>query len=108
MAGEVFKVTLQELEATGNTFKNSKQNMQIAYLQMSNAIRTVVSSWKGDASDAFQNQFNALYKSLESTEQGIENTIKGMAQAAELFFGTEKELEGSFQALDTGTSPFDT
>jgi len=107
MAGETFKVTIDELRSTSQTFKTNMSQMQSAYSQMSNAVRKVANAWKGDASNEFQMKFDALYKNIETTEQLITEAAKDMTEAADLFYETETALAGMFEGLDVGTSPFD-
>lgn len=107
MAGEIFKVNIEEMRSTAQNFKNCKQQMQIAYLEMSNAVRVVGNSWKGDASEEFQSQFDTLYKNLEQTEPQITSAIDDMVKAADLFYQTEVGLGKSFDSLEQGRSPFD-
>lgn len=107
MAGEIFKVQIEELRSTAQAFKNYKAQMQIAYLEMSNAVRVVGNGWRGDASNEFQTRFNAMYKNLEQTEARVMDAVDNMSKAADLFYETENALSSIFANVETGRSPFD-
>ena len=62
------QVSGEELRSTVAKYNTQKAQLQTAYLQMSNAVRTVDGSWNGDASEAFKAQFDQLYKNIEQTE----------------------------------------
>ena len=49
---DVLKVTPEELQATANQFKGYQGNLQTAYLQMSDAVRSLDTSWNGEANSS--------------------------------------------------------
>ncbi len=59
---DVLKVTPEELVSAASTFRTQQQAMQTAYLQMSDAVRTLDTTWNGDASESFKTQFDAMYR----------------------------------------------
>lgn len=104
---DIIKVSGEELRATVAKYNTQKAQLQTAYLQMSNAVRTVDGSWNGDASEAFKAQFDQLYKNIEQTEAKVQDAVDEMTKAAEIFDEVEQANQTAFQNLEVGTSPFD-
>lgn len=103
---EIIKVSVEEMRSAVSTFNSCKTELQNAYLTMSNAVRTVDSSWNGDASEAFKAQFDAMYKNIEQTELKVQDAVDEITKAADIYEEAETSLEGAIGQLDTGTSPF--
>ena len=103
---DIIHVDTGAMRSAAVKFKSCQQEMENAYLTMSNAVRELDSTWNGEASEAFKNQFNDLYKNIEQTEAKVEDAATEITQAAELYDVQEDELTGTFSGLDVGTSPF--
>ena len=104
--GNVLKVTPDELRNAATQFKTYKQNMQTAYLTMSDAVRSLDTTWNGDASEQFKTQFDSMYKNLSQTEDKMEDAIDELTKAAGVYDTTESNVKSAVSSLDTGTSPF--
>ena len=103
---DIIHVSTEELRSAVQSYTNCKQQLQTAYLQMSNAVRTVDASWNGDASETFKNQFDAMYKNMEQTEAKVQDAIDELTKTAEIFDDKELTTQNAFSSLDVGTSPF--
>ena len=103
---DIIHVSTEELRDAVTKYNTQKTQLQMAYLQMSNAVRTVDSTWNGDASEAFKAQFDQMYKNIEQTEQKVQDAIDEVTKAAEIYEEAENSISQSFSSLDTGTSPF--
>lgn len=103
---DIIKVSSDAMRAAVSKFKSCQQELENAYLTMSNAVREVDASWNGDASEAFKNQFNDLYKNIEQTEAKVQDAVDEVSKAAEIYDEAEASLESTFGGLDVGTSPF--
>lgn len=103
---DIIKVSVEEMRAAVGSFKSCQAELENAYLTMSNAVRTVDTSWNGEASEAFKSQFDALYKNIEQTEAKVQDAIDEVSQAAEIYESAESSLESAFGGLDVGSSPF--
>ena len=103
---DVLKVTPQELQNTASNFKSSQQKMQTAYLTMSDAVRSLDTTWNGEASEQFKAQFDSMYKNLSQTEQKMTDAIDELLKAQDLYESVENELKSMAASLDEGTSPF--
>ncbi len=103
---DILKVTPEELQATAGQFKSNQQSMQVAYLTMSDAVRTLGTTWTGEASSAFQQQFEAMYKNLSLTEEKMADAIDELMKANEIYTEAENSIKGQIESLEEGTSPF--
>lgn len=103
---DIIKVSSEAMRAAVSKFKSCQQELENAYLTMSNAVRTVDTTWNGDASEAFKSQFDALYKNIEQTEAKVQDAVDEVSKAAEIYDEAETSLENLFGGLDVGTSPF--
>ena len=103
---DVLKVTPEELQNTANQFKGYQGNLQTAYLQMSDAVRSLDTTWNGEASEQFKSQFESMYKNLEQTEQKMTDAIDELLKAHDIYQEAENAIKGQVDALDEGTSPF--
>ena len=103
---DVLKVTPEELQSTANQFKTYQSNLQTAYLQMSDAVRSLDTTWNGEASEQFKTQFDAMYKNLSQTEAKMTDAIDELLKAHDIYQEAENAIKGQVDALDTGTSPF--
>lgn len=96
----------QPLREAVSKYNTYKAQLQVAYLQMSNAVRTVDSSWNGDASEAFKAQFDQMYKNIEQTEAKVQDAVDEMTRAAEIYDEIEQANQNTFANLEVGTDPF--
>ncbi len=103
---DVLKVTPEELQATANQFKGYQGNLQTAYLQMSDAVRSLDTSWNGEANEQFKAQFDAMYKNLSQTEQKMTDAVDELMKANEIYTQAEAAIKSAIDALEVGTSPF--
>ena len=103
---DILKVTPEELVATANTFKSNQAKLQVAYLTMSDAVRTLDTTWNGDASEQFKAQFDSMYKNLSQTEEKMQDAIDELMKANEIYTTAENEIKAAVDALQEGTSPF--
>ena len=103
---DVLKVTPEELQATASQFKSYQSNLQTAYLSMSDAVRSLDTTWNGEASEQFKTQFDSMYKNLSQTEQKMADAIDELLKAHDIYQEAEDAIKGQVGALDEGTSPF--
>ncbi len=98
-------VSIEEMESTVTTYETNKAKQQAAYLQMSNAVRTLDGFWDGPASEVFKSAFNALYKNLETSEQRMQDAITELKTSAGLFRNAEEvEVSNRLSQLESGST----
>ena len=103
---DVLKVTPEELQSTANQFKNYQNELKIAYLTMSNSVRTLDGTWNGEASEQFKTQFDNMYKNLSQTEDKMNDAVDELTKAAGIYEQVENSNKSQMASLDVGTSPF--
>lgn len=89
-----------------NKFNNRKMELQNAYLTMTSAVFTLDSSWNGEASEAFKNQYNELQKKLKTSDGTIDAAIATFRAVAAGHEEMNQELETAFAALEDTSDPF--
>ena len=100
------RVSIDELRETVSKYNTCKGQLQTAYLQMSNAVRSVDASWNGDASEAFKAQFDQMYKNIEKTEPKVQDAVDELTKAADIYGEVEQANQQTFANLEVGTDPF--
>lgn len=97
----------EEFNAAINNLKTCQQEFETAYLRMSNSVRKMGAAWNGAASEAFENQFNTLYASLETSATSIDNAIKDANYALQSYQTAEIDISNTFSAIEEpGDPPF--
>ncbi len=103
---DVLKVTPEKLQETAGQFKSHQANLQTAYLTMSDAVRSLDTTWNGEASEQFKAQFDSMYKNLSQTEQKMADAIDELLKAHDIYEEAENAIKSQVSSLDEGTSPF--
>ena len=103
---DVIHVSTSELREAVSKYNTCKGQLQTAYLQMSNAVRTVDGTWNGDASEAFKAQFQQMYNNIEKTEPKVQDAVDELTKAAEIYDEIESANQQTFANLEVGTDPF--
>ncbi len=103
---DILKVTPEKLQETAGQFKSLQSNLQVAYLTMSDTVRSLGTTWSGDASSQFQSQFDSMYKNLSQTEAKMADAIDELLKAHDLYEEAENAIKSQVSSLDEGTSPF--
>ena len=107
MPADVLKVSPDQLVATASKFKSEMQNMQIAHLKMSEAIRSLDGTWDGGASEQFKSNFDAMYNNLKQTDEKMTDAVEELLKANEQFEQYEQQNQQLAASLDEGTGAFD-
>lgn len=103
---EILKVDTAQLTDTASQFKSHQQSMMNAVLTMSNAVRQMGATWNGAAAEAFDRQFEAMYKNLAQTEQKMTDVIEELLKAHDIFEEYENKLKTLADSMDVGSDPF--
>ena len=105
MSGSITRVSIEALNKAISDYNARKQEMQVAYLQISNTVRQLNVTWTGSSSKKFADQFDQLYKNLEQTEQQMDSATKKLEQARDLYQQAETEAKSLLQQAEEGTTP---
>ena len=104
---ETIKVSTEEMQSTLNTFNTQKGAQMSAYESMKSTISGLAGGWMGEASSAFQGQFQTFYSNISQSEAKMADAVDELAKSADLFVGAEIEhLKSAASALEVGRSPF--
>lgn len=82
MANIRIKVTTDELRQAISKFNTCRQEMTQAYSQMAMEAMSLNSSWNGEASRTFMDQFSEMINNIRTSEPTIEQAVKGLEVAA--------------------------
>lgn len=100
-------LTSAEALATAEAkFEECKNRVQTAYLQMTSAVFTLDTTWNGEASEAFKNQYNDLQNNLKSSDTTLEKAINDLKQAKVIYNDVETQLQAVLAAMEDTTDPF--
>lgn len=91
MAGERIKVDTSELRQAIRKFNICKEEMAQAYAQMSAEVMALNSSWDGEASQAFMEQFSELVANIRTSDATIEQAVKGLEVAVQAYDDAESD-----------------
>ena len=105
---ETIKVSTEEMQIALNTFNTQKGAQMSAYESMKNTVANLAGSYIGEASSAFQGQFQAFYGNISQSEARMADAVDELAKSANLFVGAEIErLKTAASSLGTGSgTPF--
>ena len=106
MANDRIVSDVEAFEAAVSQFTNCQQSLQNAYLQMTQAVFTLDSSWNGEASEAVKAQYNDLSKNLQTSDGTIQTAIKDIQMVIAGHEEVTQMLEQMFQAMADTTDPF--
>lgn len=106
MANDRITSSKEEFETAMANFSNSQQSLQNAYLQMTQSVFTLDSSWNGEASEAFKAQYGELSKNLQTSDGTIATAIKDIQMVAAGHEAVEDDMVHLFQATSDTTDPF--
>ncbi len=99
------RVSVEALNAAIQNYKTKKDAMKMAYLQISNVVRELGSTWKGASASKFADQFDALYKNLQQTEEQMDSATQKLEKARDIYQQTEEAARTAMSNVEEGTSP---
>lgn len=106
MAADKLLVDSAEVTQAAAQFKTYMGQMETAYLRMSDAVRTLDSTWNGEASEQFKTSFDNMYNNLKQSSDKMQDAVDEMTKAVEIFDEVENQIKAMAEGLETGTSPF--
>lgn len=106
MANDRIVSDVEAFEAAVSQFTNCQQSLQNAYLQMTQAVFTLDSSWNGEASEAFKAQYNDLSKNLQTSDGTIQTAIKDIQMVIAGHEEINAEIGAMFDSAADTTDPF--
>lgn len=87
-------------------FESANSDAQNAYMQMTDAVFALDSTWNGEASEAFKDSYNNLLTNLKTSDSTLEKALTDLKKAQVVYEGIETTLESILAALTESTDPF--
>lgn len=106
MANDRITSSEEEFNAAVTQFNTCKQSLQNAYLQMSNAVLQLDSTWNGEASEAFKTQYGKLSKNLQTSDATIDTAINDIKKVIAGHQEVTDDIVSVFDATSDTTDPF--
>lgn len=106
MANEMTRVSIPALEDAIRNFEMKKNSLEIAYLKISNEVRELGGTWKGESSNKFEAQFDEMYKNLKQTEERMDGAIAKLRTAMQVYQEVEDANRAAADALAEGNTAY--
>lgn len=106
MANDRINSSAEAFEQAVSQFNSCMTELQNAYLQMTSAVFTLDTTWNGEASEAFKNQYNELANNLKTSDGTIETAIKDIQMVIAGHEEITAEVGAMFEAASDTTDPF--
>lgn len=106
MANDRITSSEEEFNAAVTQFNTCKQSLQNAYLQMTNAVFQLDSTWNGEASEAFKTQYGKLSKNLQTSDTTIETAINDIKMVIAGHQEATDDIVTTFTNTSDTTDPF--
>lgn len=100
-------VTTEELRQTAGEHVAAQAELQDAFSKLDSALNILESCWKGPAYLAMRAQWQVAYGNIKRANDKMQDAIDELNTVAGLFDDNESTVQSSFEALETGKSPFD-
>ena len=84
------------------TFENKKTALENAYLKVSNEVRELSNSYKGEAANAFQSNFEQLYSNIKTTETSMQGVIDTLKSVQGIYEKYEESIKALISQLEEG------
>lgn len=102
MASTVFDVTPEELEASATRIEGKTGEFVKAYSNIYTAVSDLRITYKGEASDTFNQRIDGYRNDFSAAEKALKNYVQFLREYAADMRRTENELKGKASALSVG------
>ena len=102
MASTVFDVTPEELEASATRIEGKTGEFVKAYRNIYTAVSDLRITYKGEASDTFNQRIDGYRNDFSAAEKALKNYVQFLREYAADMRRTENELKGKASALSVG------
>lgn len=96
-------VTPQELTSTASTFSAKATQVKALHDSMLERVRSLNSTWTGDAASAYTNKFNALQSSMETIYNMIQEHVRDLNAIAEQYTSAETQATAAANDMPAST-----
>lgn len=102
MPSIVFDVTPEELEASANKIEEKTGEFTKAYSSIYTAVSDLRVTYKGEASDTFNQRIEGYKNDFSATEKALTNYIAFLREHAGKMKSTEGDLKSRASSLSVG------
>lgn len=102
MATTIFDVTPEELEASANKIEGKTSEFTKAYGDIYAAVSDLRVTYKGEASDTFNQRIDGYRNDFAAAEKALKNYVQFLREYASKIKTTENELKSKASALSVG------
>ena len=102
MASTIFDVTPEELEASASKIEGKTSEFTKAYNSIYTAVSDLRVTYKGEASDMFNQRIEGYKNDFSAAEKALKNYVQFLREYASNLKGTENEIKSKASALSVG------
>ena len=102
MATTVFDVTPEELETSASKVEGKTSEFTKAYNNIYTAVSDLRVTFKGEASDTFNQRIEGYKNDFTAAEKALKNYIQFLREYAAKIKSTENEIKSKASALSVG------
>ena len=104
MAQSRILVEREALESAITDFQGKKAIMENSCQKLNQAVSELGSTYKGEASEAFQARFQEMYQNLSKASTAMEEEIGKIKYAVENYSSFEEAVKALIEAIVEGVS----
>ena len=93
-------VSNEALEEAISQYEAKKELMESTCQKMLNEVNDLMNTYKGEAANKFQSQFNDMYKNLQENTTEMENAISDLKKARETYGSFEAAIGKLIEAIE--------
>ena len=102
MASTIFDVTPEELEASASKIEGKIGEFTKAYNSIYTAVSDLRVTYKGEASDTFNQRIEGYKNDFSAAEKALKNYVQFLREYAAKMKGTENDIKSKASALSVG------
>lgn len=102
MASTVFDVTPEELETSASKIEGKVSEFTKAYTSIYTAVADLRVSFKGEASDTFNQRIEGYKNDFSAAEKALKNYVQFLMDYAAKMKRTENDIKSKAGALSVG------
>lgn len=102
MASAIFDVTHEELEASATRIETKTGEFTKAYSNIYTAVSDLRVTYKGEASDTFNQRIEGYKNDFTAAEKTLKNYVQFLREYAAKMKSTENEIKSKASTLSVG------
>lgn len=102
MASIIFDVTPENLESSASRIESKTSEFTKAYTSIYTAVSDLRVTYKGEASDAFNERIEGYKNDFSAAETALKNYVQFLREYASKLNETERDIKSKASALSVG------